>query len=102
MCHYEFLSHSIKFGFSHEQAHEQVSKIQSSLPDQITGFYGTAEFTFSGCYISGMFVPDLDKCVSFYNWVKIQIISQLFVMKFWQEWNFDKNEISLVLQWPMI
>ena len=51
---------------------EQVSNIQISLPDQITGFYGTDEFTFSSCGMSGMFGPNLKKCISFYNvdWVK--------------------------------
>ena len=51
---------------------QQVSNIQISLPDQISGFYGLEEFKFTTCGMSGMFGPDLGKCISFYNtdWVK--------------------------------
>jgi len=51
---------------------DQVSNIQISLPDLITGFYGVKEFVFQTCGMDGMYGPDLAKCISFYNvnWVK--------------------------------
>ena len=51
---------------------DQASNIQISLPDQITGFYGSNEFVFQTCDMAGMYGPDLAKCISFYNvdWVK--------------------------------
>ena len=50
----------------------QISNVLISLPDQITGFYGSSKFIFETCGMSGMFGPNLAKCISFYNvdWVK--------------------------------
>ena len=55
---------------------EQVSNIQISLPDQVSGFYGLKEFKFTNCGMSGRLGPNLPLCISFYNtdyntdWVK--------------------------------
>jgi len=55
-----------------EKSVTQISNVRISLPDQISDFYGSSEFTFESCGMDGMFGPDLAKCISFYNveWVK--------------------------------